>query len=63
MISRTFLALPVAIALVACSPLVAADKDNKKTASAGPRETVARHMTDKEKRKKDKERQHGGEPG
>jgi GWxTD domain-containing protein len=50
---RTFLALPVALAVVSWAPLQAADKDNKKTASAGPRETVARPMSEKEKRKKE----------
>src|SRR5678816_1171240 len=50
---RTFLALPVAYAVMSWAPLQAADKDNKKTASAGPRETVARPMSEKEKRKKE----------
>ena len=51
---RTFFVLPVALAaFVALAPVQAADKDNKKTASAAPRETVARPMTDKERRKKE----------
>ncbi|MFN7920728.1 MAG: GWxTD domain-containing protein [Bryobacteraceae bacterium] len=48
---RTFLALHVGIGLLAFAPLTAADK--KAAAASGPRETVAKPLTDKEKRKRD----------
>lgn len=54
--SRTFLAFPVALALAALAPSAgAADKDSKKSSSAssGSRETVAKPMSEKERRKKE----------
>lgn len=54
--SRNFLAFPVALALAALAPSAgAADKDSKKSSSAssGSRETVAKPMSEKERRKKE----------
>ncbi|MCC6538842.1 MAG: GWxTD domain-containing protein [Bryobacterales bacterium] len=50
---RSFLAFQLLIAVAGWSTLQAADKDNKKTASASSRETVAKPMSEKERRKKD----------